>query len=926
MNRRTGLIVGGVLLVVFLVVASVLNFVVDGLWVHELGFDDVFWTGFWAKLWVRLGAAAVIFAFFFVNLRIAATSFGSIRRRISNIEIHEEIPSRYLTLAALGGAAFLAFLFSAAVSGAWLDVLAYLNQRPFDLVDPLFGRNVGWYVFTLPVYRLVQNLAFLLLIAALVILGIVYVTSGGLEIAENRIRFRDRPLRHLAAHVALLFLVLAWGYHLDLAELVYSARGVVYGASYTDVHAQVLGYRVLIAIALAGFGVTVYDFVRGRYGLTLTALGALVLGMIVFQGLYPGAIQQFEVEPNEIAREEPYIARNIAYTRRAFDLHTVEARPFGIEPGASVESLSEAEETLRNIRLWDWRPLLDTYSQLQKLRLYYTFEDVDVDRYDLGAGPRQVMLSAREMSVEELPANVRTWQNQHLIFTHGYGLVMSPVNEVTPEGLPKFYISDIPPIVPDTLSDRLRVDRPEIYYGERTLDYALVATREQEFDYPRGDENVYTSYEGEGGLPIESWWRRGLFSWYLGTIKFLLTDDITSESRLQLHRQIRRRIRKVAPFLVYDSDPYVVLLNGRLVWVQDAYTASDRYPYSEPLAAFGDRRRLNYVRNSVKVVVDAYDGTVVFYAWDEEDPLLATYRSIFPEMFRPADEMPDGLREHLRFPEDLFTIQAEVLRAYHMEDPRVFYNREDMWNIPNEIYQGQPQRMVPYYVLLQLPDDEELEFQLILPFTPTRRDNMIAVLAAKSDPGNYGRRVLYEFPKDRLIYGPMQVEARIDQDPVISEQITLWSQRGSSVVRGNLMVIPLGRTVLYVEPLFLQAQESQLPELKRVIATYGTRIVMEPTLEDAMMALIERAAGVELERPGAPAEEVPPEAAGEIEPAEAAPVTAPAEVQRLVEEARSAYDRAVAAQRRGDWAGYGEALEELGRILDRLDRREAESP
>ncbi|HEY7473194.1 MAG TPA: UPF0182 family protein [Gemmatimonadota bacterium] len=917
MNRRLAVILGGAVLLALIVLGSAVNTVVDALWFGELGYEDVYWTAFWARLWVRLVAGSIIFLFFFVNLRLAASSFGSIRRRISNIEIHEEIPGKWLTLTALAGAAFLAFLFSAAVGGRWLDILVWLEREPFGLVDPLFFRNVGFYVFTLPVLRLAQNLAFLLLVAALVILGVLYVTSGGLEIAENRIRFRIGPLRHMVANVALLLLVLAWGYRLDLYELVFSHRGVVYGASYTDVHAQVLGYRVLVALALAGFGVTVYDVVRGKYGLTLTAFGALVIGMVVFKGLYPGAVQQFEVEPNEINKEAPYIARNIAYTRNAFDLTRIEERPFVVNSRPGVENLRQADRTLSNIRLWDWRPLLDTYSQLQEIRLYYKFEDVDVDRYDLGQGPRQVMLSAREMAVEELPTNVQTWQNQHLIFTHGYGLVMSPVNEVTPEGLPMFYLADIPPGTHDSLDAALEVDRPEIYYGERTFNYALAATREQEFDYPQGDENIYTSYAGRGGLAIDSWWRKGLFGWYLGSLKFLLTDAIVDDSRLLLHRQIQTRIRRLAPFLEYDADPYLVLLDGRLLWIQDAYTISDRYPYSEPLTVFGSRTRINYIRNSVKVVVDAYHGSVTFYVWDVDDPILSTYRAIFPTLFTPRDSMPDELRAHVRYPQDLFTIQAEVLRSYHMGDPKVFYNREDLWNIPNEIYQGQPSVMVPYYVLLQLPDDEGLEFQLVLPFTPNRRDNMIALLAAKSDPENYGRRVIYEFPKDRLIYGPMQIEARIDQDPVISEQITLWSQKGSSVIRGNLLVIPLANSVLYVEPLYLQAQQSQLPELRRVIATYGTTIVMEPTLEDAMLALIRRTAGSAVAREVAEEIGLTGGAAGAAAGPTEAAVTAPTPAG-LVSRANEAYDRAVAAQRAGDWAAYGEALEELGRILDEL--------
>ncbi len=904
-TRRWGLITGGILLVTFLVLGSIVNLVVDLLWFESLGYYTVFRTSLLARVLVRAVAGLFMLAFFFVNLRLAAGSFGSIRRRISNIEIHEEIPARYLNLMALAGAAFLALLFSAAIGGSWLDVLTWWHRRSFGLAEPLFGNDVGFYVFVLPFYRLVQSMLFLLVISVLVVLAIVYVTSGGLEITENRLRFRDGPLRHMVANVALLFLILAWGYRLDLLDLVYSDRGVAYGASYADVHAQVLGYRVLTAISLAGFGVMIYDLFRRRYSLTLTAVGALVLGAIALKGLYPGAVQQFEVEPNEVVKESPYIARNIAYTRLAFELETIEERPFDYRGEPLEGTLSGEDETLRNIRLWDWQPLLDTYSQLQKLRLYYEFEDVDVDRYRLGGRLRQVMLAAREMDVGELAANVQTWQNQHLIFTHGYGLVMSPVNEVTPEGLPVFYLRDIPPASPDSLASELAVTRPEIYFGERTTNYVLAATRGQEFDYPAGDQNIYASYEGDGGMAVDALWRRALFGWYLGSLKLLLTDAIVPESRLLLFRQIRQRVERIAPFLEYDGDPYLVLLDGRLLWVLDAYTASDRYPYSEPVRLTG-RPPINYIRNSVKVVIDAYHGSVTFYAWDETDPILQVYASIFPDLFEPVSSMPAGLPEHLRYPEDLFTIQAEVLRSYHMQDPRVFYNREDMWNLPNEIYQGQATQMLPYYVLLRLPDDAEATFQLVLPFTPTRRDNMIALLAAKSDPGNYGRRVIYEFPKDRLVFGPMQIEARIDQDPVISERITLWSQQGSSVIRGNLMVIPIGRSVLYVEPLYLQAQQGRLPELRRVIAAFGSRIVMEPTLEDAMRALI----GPGVEGPGPPP--------GETPVVEGGPVAPPPQIGELARQAQDAYERAVAAQRRGDWAAYGEALDELGGILARM--------
>jgi uncharacterized membrane protein (UPF0182 family) len=922
----------------FLAAVVLLGFVAslisDWLWFGELGQRGVFWRMLQARLAVRLLLGGIYAAVLFLNLRIAAGSFGSIRRRISNIEIHEAIKPLHLNLIAGLAALGLAYLFTAGVGAQWPRLLLFLHATPFGVADPIFGRDVSFYVFSLPVYQYLQTNLLVLVVLTAVLVGVVYLTSGALEISSQYMVIKDRPRAHLSALAAACFALLAWGYRLDMLELVHSTRGVVHGASYTDVHAQIPGYWVLIGLGLAAAGVALLQSFRGslrRVG--LAALG-LFAGSVVFKILVPALVQQFQVEPDEIARESPYIEHNIRLTRRAFGLDAIERRRFPLAEELGVEALERSRGEIQSIRLWDWRPLLQTYGQLQEIRLYYSFADVDLDRYRIADQGRQVMLSVREMQTEDLTANAQTWQNVHLVYTHGYGLVMSPVDEVSSEGLPNFFIRDIPPaIAPRVANGDLEMRRPEIYYGELTEPYALVNTRVREFDFPQGDANVYTSYAGSGGVPLDASWKKLLFAWRFGTAKFLLADAITSRSRLMYHRRIGERVRKIAPFLLYDADPYPVIHDGRIVWIQDAYTATDDYPYSEQVGFRG--LAVNYARNSVKAVVDAYDGSVVFYAFDEEDPILASYREIFPGLFRPAAEMPAGLSAHVRYPEDLFTLQTHALQAYHMTDARVFYNKEDYWNLPNEIYQETPQVMDPYYVVLTLPGEREPQFMLVLPFTPSGRDNMIALLAAKSDGADYGELVLYEFPKDELIYGPMQVEARIDQDSRISQQITLWSQKGSTVIRGNLLVIPLEGSILYIEPLFLQAQKSQLPELKQVIGAYGPRIVMSETLDKTLSMLV---AGRETGR--APALGVGGEegtgrgaregrtvaGAGRLEPATGgAPEEILGEGRRPARPAARAlelYRAALAAQRAGDWAAYGERLRELGETLEDLQATE----
>jgi hypothetical protein len=611
-------------------------------------------------------------------------------------------------------------------------------------------------------------------------------------------------------------------------------------------------------------------------------------------------MQRYLVEPNEVAREVPYIQYNIQFTRQAYGLENVDERDFGQVAPLTVETLNANRASLQNVRLWDYRPLSDTYRQIQAIRLYYGFHDLDIDRYRIDGDYRQVILAARELDQSQLQSV--TWVNQHLQFTHGYGVVMNPVNEITPEGLPHLWIKDLPP----TISVPLKIDRPEIYYGELTDNYVFVNTGIQEFDYPRGEENVYTSYQGAGGVPLDSYLKRLAFALRLGDANVLLSQYIDINSRLLFNRRIQDRVREVAPFLRYDDDPYLMILDGKLYWVQDAYTVSDHYPYSQPVS--GD---INYIRNSVKVVIDAYEGSMTFYIADPTDPLVQTYSAIFPGLFTPQAAMPDGLRQHLRYPEGLFTIQATMYQTYHMRDVNVFYNKEDQWSLPHEVRGGQQQLIEPYYVIIRLPSGTQEEFMLIQPFTPANKDNLIAWMAARCDGENYGKLVVYRFPKQELIFGPLQIEARIDQDSEISPQLSLWSQRGSQVIRGNLLVIPLDQSLLYVEPLYLQAESGQIPELKRVILASGERVVMTETLNEGLVKLFGAgASGVAATVGETPA--TGPAATGELPPSMGQ------QVYDLARQADQHYNAAQEALRAGDWATYGAEQKALEEVVKKL--------
>jgi hypothetical protein len=795
-----------------------------------------------------------------------------------------------LALATVAGVA-LAFFFGLVGQAQWETILRYLNATSFGVSDPVFGRDVSFYIFTLPVYTLVQGLLTMITVVIAASVAVIYFLALG------QFRLTSGVKAHLSALGAIFLLLYAWNYQLSIYSLAYSTRGVVFGASYTDVHAQWPAFNILTVITiLAAIILLVNVVLRATKALAVTGVVWLVVTLLVSQ-LYPNFVQNFEVRPNELTKETPYIQYNIKATRQAFGLDTIDAQPFPGEGSPTTAEVSRNVDTVENIRLWDYRPLLDTYSQLQSIRPYYDFRDVDIDRYTINGKYRQVMISARELTQARLPSQAQTWVNQRLVYTHGYGVAMSPVNAITADGSPDFLVKNLPPV------GDVKVDRPGIYFGEKMDGYAIVKTRTQEFDYPMGDQNAMTRYAGADGVGVGSLFNRLLFALRLGDTNLVLTDAIEPDSRVLIYRNIADRIRMLAPFLALDDDPYIAIVDGNLVWIQDAYLTSDRYPFSQP-----HRSGFNYIRNSVKVTIDAYDGTTTFYISDEQDPIVKAWHGIFPTLFTPMSAMPESLRAHLRYPEDIFMVQAEMLRTYHMQDAQVFYNKEDLWALPREIYSEKEQAMEPYFSIMRLPDGQSEEFILLLPFTPNNKQNMVAWLGAKSDGADYGKRVLYEMPKDKLVYGPMQVEARISQDTTVSAQITLWSQSGSKVIRGNLLIIPIEHSFLYVEPLYLLADQGKIPQLKRVIVATATGVAMDETLGLALTKLF---TGVVL--PGASPQPATPGASPQ-QPT--TPITA--DVASLIRSADQQYQKAQDALKAGDWATYGEAQKQLEATIKRL--------
>jgi hypothetical protein len=737
---------------------------------------------------------------------------------------------------AVGG--IISLIFAAVLSGRWESFLKMMNSVPFGMADPVFNKDVSFYVFTMPALHAIQGwlmgAAVVLAIFSFGIYFLVYSARGASPVPTAQQR------NHLAIIGAAFMVTVAAAHYLDRYEMLFSTAGTITGATYTDLNARMNALWLLTIVALISGAIMLVTMrmqnLQQAFRWLLVAAGLWVVTGILAGILWPALVQRLVVNPSELEKETVYIEQSIDWTRVGFDLDRVEERAYPVRGELLESDITDNPETINNIRLWDPKPLLDVYNQIQHLRLYYNFQDVDVDRYEIDGETRQVLLGTRELFPEGLDPSAQNWVNQTLVYTHGYGVAMSPATEFDSSGQPVLFIQDIPP------TGKVTVDQPRIYYGENTDNFIIVNSEEAEFDRPAssggdGKPVFIDRYDGAGGVTLSSFFRRVAYAWEFGDLNVLISGQVTNESRVLYHRNIGERVAKVAPFLRLDRDPYMVVDNGRLFWIQDAYTVTDRFPYSKRL----DDRDFNYIRNSVKVVVDAYNGTMAFYTFERHgaDPIISMYQQVFPDLFRPEAEMPPGLRDHIRYPETMLRAQSSTYLQYHMTDPREFFLKEDQWAIPDEVVmEGIPQQVQPYYVIMKLPGEDKAEFVLILPFTPKDKPNLVAWMAARSDGEHYGDILVYNFPKDRLVNGPSQVEARIDNDPLISEQFTLWGQSGSIVIRGNLLVIPIGETLLYAEPIYLQAETLQFPELKRVILVTADSVVMEPTLDEAVSSLL----------------------------------------------------------------------------------------
>ena len=911
-SAAVGFIIAAIIVVIGLILLALASdFLVDWMWFSSIGYRQVFWTTIGAKTLVFLVVFAATAAVLWASARLALGLAGR-RTRLPAAFVptlvaaaaqpdpfeflRERLPWRSVIAASCG---LFALLVAWGEVGNWSVLLRFIYQVPYGTSDPLYDKDIGFYLFSLPAFVAIKNWALLTLIMGALFAGFIYWVHGDIEDRVQRIS--PAAIAHGSALLGLFFGVKAWSYGLDRYLLLFGDNGVVVGAGFTDVNVELPVLWLLIALSIVAALAAWANLWVLTYRLPTAAIVLLFGAAFLLSGVIPAMFQRFYVGPNELEWERPYIERNIALTREAYNLNRIVPKPFPAEQTLTFSTLEANKATVENIRLWDWQPLADTYAQLQEIRTYYKLRDLDVDRYWLGGGYQSVMLSARELNSALLPPNAQTWVNRHILFTHGNGAVMSPVTQKSGEGLPLLYLHNIPPVVhggPD-------IREPRIYYGQQTDDYVIVKGTVPEFDYPKGKDNVYAPYDGYGGVPLSGMMRRLIFAHHFSDVNLLLSDYISDDSRIMIRRNIQKRVGTIAPFLTLDRDPYLVISEGRIFWLQDAYTTSEYFPYAQTAPGLN----LNYIRNSVKVVIDAYNGTVDFYLMDPADPIAATYQRIFPALFKPFAVMPPDLQKHVRYPEDLFLIQARLFQTYHMEAADVFYNREDLWQFPRQpagdgvSSMDGTTAMAPYYIIMRLPGEAQAEFFLMIPMVPSRRDNMIAWLAARCDEPGYGKLIVYEFPKEKLVYGPFQIEARIHQNTEISQQISLWNQMGSRVIRGNLLVIPIENSILYVSPLYLRAEQGHLPELKRVIAAYGEHVVMKETLAEALSALF-------VDSGPAPA-------------ARGAIAESPSEgsAAARAQEALIHYNQAMERLKSGDWAGFGREIDAMRSLLEDVRRQ-----
>ena len=883
--------------IVLIFLAGLIGTIQKWLWMGELGFHGIFWTLLTTQWAMFFSAFVVAFIYLWINLRqtakertvMPARAVGNRPAALSGatdvLRSITELSPRLIQSIAVVSSAAIAVLFAIGFYDRWDTYLRFRHGGSVGVVDPLFGVDIGFYLFRLPFYSLLQSSVMVLTGLTLTVVLLAYMVFGLLRFTNHqKIAIGGGATAHLSVLLGIFVADAGLGFYLDHYQLVYSTLGIVYGAGYAADHVTRPALWFMVAISGAACVLLAFNAFRRQFSALLVGSVIYVVLYLVAVQLLPAAFQKFRVQPNELALESPYLRHYIDFTRKAYQLDAIEEIAYPALPDLTAAVVARNEDTIQNIRLWDARPLLQTYAQTQAIRLYYQFYDVGVDRYHLPDGYHQVMLSTRELA-QELPEQAQTWVNQRLQFTHGYGLVMSFVSKTVGGGFPDYLLQN----VPAESAYGLTIDQPAIYYGESTAGYRIVSTGIKEFDYPKGNDNVYTSYSGQGGIPVDGFWKKVLFAWTQGDINILLTSYITPDSRIQIWRRAQERVAQIAPFLRLDGDPYPVLSEGRLYWIQDAYTVSDQYPYSS-LHRTVDGDSFNYIRNSVKVVVDMYDGSVTFYLMDPKDPILAVYRRAFPDVFKDLNRLSPDLKAHLRYPEDQFAIQADEYKTFHMTDPQVFYNREDLWVSPNESYGGTSAPMDPYYILMKVPGSDQLEYLLMTPFTPQNRDNMISWLAARCDFPGYGRMIFYQLPKEKLVYGPSQIEAMINQNTTISQQLTLWDQRGSRVIRGKLIVTPIESSFLYIVPLYLQAEGANFPQLKRVIAVAGDKVVMEPTLDAALGDLF---------------------GASALSAGSAAPAAPGATPQPALEQARRIFAEAQKAMQHGDWTKFGTAMQGL---------------
>jgi uncharacterized membrane protein (UPF0182 family) len=867
-----------IFIIAYFLIQILSSFYVDFEWFSSYDQLDVFWTLFFTKFNVHAIFSALFIILFLLNFLLIRIIGGRGRIFTQNILDRLQIPflgtpRRALFILIIVGVVVVGFMMGTGASAYWKEYLIFMNSVPFAGFprDPIFNMDIGFYVFSLPFYKFLFGWAMFSLIVISLFSLFFHVLNGGISIRNGRIELSLFSRAHLSFLAALIVILHGIGYRISAFQLLFSERGKFFGAGYTDVNAQLLAYNVCMILSFIAAALLLFNIFRRSFKLPLFVLIALIPAYFILGTIYPSLQQRFIVVPNELDKETPFIENNIKFTRIAYDIERVKEKNFANKSNLTYRDIAKNRSTLDNVRLWDWRPLTQTYKQLQELKPYYHFNDVDVDRYIINKNKLAVNLSAREISIKKLASDSQTWTNRQLIYTHGYGLVLNRVDKINYE-----------------------VKRPEIYYGEHDNPYVITNTSIQpgEFDYPYGNENRYTTYKGSGGIELKSFLKRLLFAISFNDINILISKNISNESRILFRRNIVEIMKNLTPFLEFDSDPYIVLSEGKLYWLIDAYTISDKFPYSTPTEI--GRADMNYIRNSVKIVIDAYNGTVDYYIIDKTDPIIKTYSNIFKGLFKDISEMPEDLKAHIRYPEAIFNIQCQILLRYHMTKPNVFYNNEDAWEIPKQIYESSEEYIHSYYLVTTLPGESRSEFILIMPFTPIKKDNMIAFMVAKCDQPDYGEIILYTLPKEKLSYGPMQIEARVNQDTEISKQLTLWGQKGSTVIRGNMLVIPIEESLLFIEPLYLKAETSEMPELKRVILSFADKIVMEENLNASIEKLFYGGSFV--------SETTTEKDSG----------------MRLKEYANRAYMHLLQAekfQREGNWSKYGEELKRLRDVL-----------